>query len=140
LADASAIWDISNDGSEVLLLELSSGEGRNPAIYLRRADGSPAVLLGYGNQPALSPDRKWVACVRRDRDNSRLVLLPTGAGQEKILSTGPVQAETVIWFPDGKRLLFSGDEPNQQPRTYLIDLAAEKFQAVTPPGMRAAAV
>ena len=121
--DASSVWDISNDGSEVTASrELSSGEGRNPAIYLRRADGSPAVLLGYGTRPALSPDGKWVACVRRDRDTSRLVLLPTGAGQEKILSTGAVQAETVAWFSNGRRLLISGNEPNQSPRSYAIDV------------------
>ena len=138
--DASAVMDTSNDGSEIVFSELSSGEGRNPAIYLRRTDGSPAVLLGYGTRPALSPDRKWVACVRRDRDNSRIVLLPTGAGQERLLAAGAVQAETVGWFPDGRRLLFSGNETNQAPRTYVIDLATEKVQSVTPPGMRASAV
>ena len=44
--DASSVSDLSNDGSDVLLLELSSGEGGNPAIYLRRADvGSSRVDL-----------------------------------------------------------------------------------------------
>ncbi|HXA67606.1 MAG TPA: protein kinase [Bryobacteraceae bacterium] len=138
--DASLVWDISNDGSEVLFEELSSGEGRNPAIYLRRADGSPAVLLGYGTRPALSPNREWVACVRRDHDTSRLVLLPSGAGQERILSTGSVQTERVEWFPDGKRLLFSGNEPNQPPRSYSLDLNGEEVRPVTSPGMRASAI
>jgi eukaryotic-like serine/threonine-protein kinase len=138
--NTSSLLDMSNDGSDVLFVELSSGEGSNPAIYLRRTDGSPAVLLGYGSRPALSPDRKWVACVRRDHDNSRLVLLPTGAGQEKIVSTGAVQTEGVVWFPDGKHLLFSGNELNQPPRTYLLDLAGEKVRPVTSPGMRASAV
>lgn len=138
--DASSVWGVSNDGRYVLLVELSSGEGRNPAIYLRRTDNSPAVLLGYGNRPALSPDGKRVACLRRDRDISRLVLLPTGAGQEEILTTGSVQTETVEWFPDGKRLLLSGNETNQPPRTYMLDLATQKIRAVTPSGMRASAI
>jgi len=138
--DASSVSDLSNDGSDVLLLELSSGEGGNPAIYLRRADGAPAVLLGYGTRPTLSPDRKWVACVRRDRDGLRLVLLPTGAGQEKILTTGAIQPERIDWFPDGKRLLVNGNEPNQSPRSYSLDLSTDQTQPITAPGTRASAV
>jgi Tol biopolymer transport system component len=138
--DASWVSDLSNDGSDVLLLELSSGEGGNPAIYLRRSDGAPAVLLGYGNRPALSPDRKWVACVRRDRDSSRVVLLPTGAGQEKILTTGAIQPEHVEWFPDGQRLLVDGNEPNQSPTSYSLDLITDQVQPVTAPGTRASGV
>jgi eukaryotic-like serine/threonine-protein kinase len=61
--DASNVYDLSSDGKVLLFSELSYGEGRNPAIYLRRTDGSPAVRLGYGNRPTLSPDGKR-CCVR----------------------------------------------------------------------------
>ncbi len=138
--DASAVSDLSKDGTEVLFGELSSGEGRNAALYLRHTDGSPAVRLGYGNRGSLSPDAKWVACVRRDRDTARLVLLPTGAGEEKTLATGGIAVETVEWFADGKRLLFSGSQSEQPPRTFVLDLASGNFKAVTPPGVRASAV
>jgi serine/threonine protein kinase/Tol biopolymer transport system component len=138
--DASSIWDISNDGSQIVFVELSSGESRNSAIYLRRTAGSPAVRLGYGARPALSLDAKWVACVRRDRDISRLVLLPVGAGEERLLSTGAVQPETVEWFPDGKRLLLTGNEPKQPPRSYVLDLGTEKITPVTMPGQRASGI
>lgn len=138
--DASAVSDLSRDGTEVLFGELSSGEGRNAAIYLRRTDGSPAVRLGYGNRASLSPDAKWVACVRRDRDTSRLVLLPTGPGEEKVLATGGIAVETVEWFADGKRLLFSGSQSEQPPRTYLLDLDSGNIKTVTSPGVRASAV
>lgn len=138
--DASGIWDISNDGSQIIFMELSSGEGRNSAIYLRRTDGSPAVRLGYGARPTLSGDGKWVACVRRVRDTSRLVLLPAGVGEEKILSTGAIQPETAEWFPDGKRLLVTGNEPKQPPRTYELDLDTGKISPVTAPGLRASGI
>jgi len=138
--DTSGIWDMSADGSQILFVELSSGEGRNSAIYMRRTDGSPAVRLGYGARPTLSADGKWVACVRRDRDTNRLLLLPAGVGEEKLLSTGAIQPETVEWFPDGKRLLVTGNEPNQPPRTYLFDLATQQIKPVTAPGLRASGI
>jgi len=138
--DASSIWDMSNDGSEIVFVELSSGEGRNTAIYLRRTDGSPAVRLGYGARPSLSADGKWVACVRRERDTAQLLLLPTGAGEEKLVSTGAIQPEHVAWFPNGQRLLLTGNEPNQPPRSYVLDLATSRINPVTEPGLRASAI
>jgi Tol biopolymer transport system component len=138
--DASSLQDLSADGSQVLFVELSSGEGRSSALYLRRTDGSPAVRLGYGNRASISPDSNWIACVRRERGSSRLVLLPTGAGEEKLLSTGGIQPEAVEWFADGKRLMFTGSESNQAPRTYLLELESSRTRPVTPPGVRASAV
>lgn len=138
--DASALSDLSNDGREILLVEASSGEGRNPAIYLRPTDGSPAVRLGYGNRPVLSPDNKWVACVRKNRESSQIVLLPAGAGEETILHTGGIQPETAEWFSDGKHVLFTGNEAGQPPRTYSYDLANGHIKPVTPAAVRASAV
>ncbi len=138
--DASVISDISNDGGEIVLMELSSGQGQNPAIYLRPTDGSPAVRLGYGNRASLSPDDKWVACLRRTRDSSQIILLPTGAGEEKPLRTPGIQPETAEWFPDGRHILFTGNETAQPPRTYTYDLANEQIHPVTPAGVRATAV
>jgi eukaryotic-like serine/threonine-protein kinase len=138
--DASSLADISNDGREILLVEVSSGEGRNPAIYLRPTDGSPAVRLGYGSRPVLSPDGKWVACVRKNRESSQIVLLRTGAGEETILHTGGIQPEMAEWFSDGKHILFTGNEAGQLPRTYTYDLANDRIKPVTPPSVRASAV
>jgi len=138
--DTSALWDISQDGKQILFLELSSGQGGNPAIYIRGTDGSPAVRLGYGHSPSLSPDGKWVVCVRVDREASRLVLLPTGPGEERTLLTNGIQPERAEWFPDGKRLLFSSNEVSQQPRSYVLDLTDGTARPVTAPGTRASAI
>jgi hypothetical protein len=64
-------------------LELSYSEGRNTAMYLRKTDGSPAVKVGWGTHPALSPDAKWVACIRNEQGRSEVALLPTGAGESR---------------------------------------------------------
>jgi eukaryotic-like serine/threonine-protein kinase len=138
--DASAIRDISNDGKEIVSMELSSGQGQNSAIYLRSTDGAAAVRLGYGNRPVLSPDGKWVVCLRKNGSSAQIVLLPAGAGEEKPLRTAGIQPETAEWFPDGQRVLFTGNEPAQPPRTYTYDLASNQIHPVTPPGVRATAV
>jgi Tol biopolymer transport system component len=138
--DASVVYGISNDGKTILFGDPSSGEARNMAIYLRHTDGSPAVRLGYGNRPSLSADGKWVACVRSEGESARLVLLPTGTGEERVLSTGAIQPQTVEWFADGKRLLFSGGERGQPAQTYVLELAGGQPKAVTAAGIRATGV
>jgi len=48
--------------------------------------------------------------------------------------------ERVEWFPDGQRVLFSGNEPNHPPRTFVQDLKGGPPSAVTAEGRTAAAV
>ena len=91
--DASAAEAMSSDGKLLVFSELSSGEGRNPAIYLRRTDGSPAVRLGYCNRPSLSPDGKSVLCIRRDGNTLQLLLLPTGPGEARTLPVSGIRPQ-----------------------------------------------
>ena len=132
---SSRIYDISADGKTILFVELSYGERRNTAIYLRKTDGSPAVRLGDGNRPVLSPDGKWVACIRSEGPQTNLMLLPTGAGEARSISGGGIHHERVEWFPDGERLLLTGNEPNKPSRTFLQDLHGGKPTPITPEGM-----
>jgi WD40 repeat protein len=138
--DASRIFDISSDGSTILFEELSYGEARNPAIYLRKTDGSPAVRLGDGNRPALSPDGKWVACILNDGPNAELTLLPTGAGEARNISTPGMKYDRVEWFPDGQKLLFTGNQAGGRVRTYTQDVRGGGPIPVTPEGVPAARV
>jgi eukaryotic-like serine/threonine-protein kinase len=135
--DASSILDISADGGTILFEELSYGTARNPAIYLRKTDGSPAVRLGDGNRPALSPDGKFVACILNNGPQTELSLLPTGPGEARVFSTSGMHYERVEWLPDGQKLLFTGNEPNRPMRTYLQDIRGGAPTPVTPEGMAA---
>jgi hypothetical protein len=84
--------------------------------------------------------------------NPHLVLLPTGAGQEKALSTDPVipssarhpeGGTSIRWarfHPDGKRIFFSGTEPDHQERAYGQSLEAGSPRPVTPEGTRPGAL
>jgi Tol biopolymer transport system component len=117
--DTSAIFDISPDGKNILFEELSYGEGRNPAIYLRKSDDSPAVHLGNCSRPSLSPDGKSVACVHSEGRVSNLILLPVGAGEVRQLPNDGFRYEQVEWLPDGQRILFSGSQNGAAPRNFI---------------------
>jgi serine/threonine protein kinase len=130
--DGSRIYDISNDGKTILFVELTYGQPRNVAIYLRKTDGSPAVRLGDGNRPALSPDGKWVVCILSDGPRTNLTLLPTGAGEARSIGAGGMHYERVEWFPDGQRILFTGNQPNGPLRTFVQSLNGGKVTPVGP--------
>jgi Tol biopolymer transport system component len=138
--DASYVYDMSADGKTILFVELSYGQPRNVAIYLRKTDGSPAVRLGDGNRPALSPDGKWVVCILSDGPKTNLTLLPTGAGEARSIGSPGMHYERVEWFPDGQRILFTGNEPNRPLRTFVQTLQGGKVAPVTPEGTVAARV
>lgn len=135
--DGSLISDISADGNAILFVELNDSKNRNPAIYLRKTDGSPAVRLGEGNQPALSADGKWVACIVSDGLKTDLTLLPTGAGEARSIGVPRMRYERVEWFPDGQRLLFTGNEPGRPLRAFVQNVSGGNPTPITPEGIPA---
>ena len=140
--DYSYPADLSADGKTLLFdeeggggaLSYSKSGGLSYAVYIRKTDGSPAVLLGEGGARALSPDGKSVVAVTQDSP-TQLKLLTTGAGEPKELTNDNVNRGFAHWFPDGKRVLFSGNEPGKGVRLYVYELASGKSQAITPEGV-----
>jgi eukaryotic-like serine/threonine-protein kinase len=133
---------LSPDGKTLLFdeeggggsLAYSKSGGLSYAVYIRKTDGSPAVLLGEGGAMALSPDGKSVIAQTNDSP-AQLRLLTTGAGEARDLTKDNVNHTWARWFPDGKRILFSGNEPGQGVRLYVDDIATGKSQAITPEGV-----
>jgi WD40 repeat protein len=133
---------LSGDGKTLLFdeeggggsLAYSKSGGLSYAVYVRKTDGSPAVLLGEGGALALSPDGKSVLSQTQDTP-AQLRLLTTGAGEARDLTKDNMNHTWARWFPDGKRILFSGNEPGQGVRLYAYDLATGKSQPVTPEGV-----
>jgi dipeptidyl aminopeptidase/acylaminoacyl peptidase len=144
--DYSYPADLSPDGKSLLFDEEGGGGGLaysktgglSYAVYLRETDGSPAVLLGEGGAVALSPDGKW-AISQTQSSPSQLLLTPTKAGEAKAVTSDSINHSWARWFPDGKRLLFSGNEPDRGVRLYIQDLAGGKPKAITPEGIHATA-
>ena len=115
-------------------LAYSKSGGLSYAVYIRKTDGSPAVLLGEGGAVALSPDGKAVIAQTQDSP-SQLRLLTTGAGEAKDLTNDAINHSWAQWFPDGKRVLFSGNEPGKGVRLYVYDPASGKNLSITPEGV-----
>ncbi len=134
--DSSLMYDLSNDAQSIVFVELSSGQGRNSAIYMRKTDGSPAVQLGSGNRPSLSPDGKWVACIHHEAGSSSLMLLPTGPGESRFPKIEGMHFDGVEWFPDNKHILFTGNETGHATRTWMYDLETNQSTPLTPEGTR----
>src|SRR6202043_2233000 len=111
--DYSYPADLSTDAKTLLFdeeggggsLDYSKSGGLSYAVYIRKTDGSPAVLLGEGGAVALSPDGKSVVAQTQDSP-SQLRLLTTGAGEARQLSKDSVNHSWARWFPDGKRVVF----------------------------------
>jgi len=144
--DYSYPAELSRDGRTLLFdeeggggsLAYSKSGGLTYAVYIRKTDGSPAVLLGEGGAIALSPDGKWVIAQTQDSP-SQLRLLTTGAGEPTDLTKDNINHSWAHWFPDGKRILFSGNEPGKGVRLYTFDPASKKSQPITPEGVNGTA-
>jgi len=132
--DWSAPRDLSADGSTLLFVESGEAGGDNYAAYMRKTDGSPAVRLGDGGAFALSPDKKW-AVGGLPHPPVQFYLLPTGAGEQRPLTNDKINHDEARWFPDGKRIVFSGDEQGHGVRLYVQEIAGGEARAITSEGV-----
>jgi Tol biopolymer transport system component len=134
--DWSIARDLSPDGRTFLLDEQGEGGGPGYSVYLRRTDGSPPVRLGEGAGESLSPDGRWVLSIVRPISDTQLVAYPTGAGEPKRFPRDSLTIQIADWTPDGRRIVFWGNEPGRGVRVYLRDFAGGKPRPVTPEGYR----
>jgi Tol biopolymer transport system component len=106
---------------------------------LRKTDGSSAVRLGEGyslGSMAPSPDGRWVLAISVTEQPGKPVLLPTGAGEAKVLA-GLSNCQWADWFPDGRRILVLSQPSEQAGRQLLVhDLATSRSAVLVPRGVR----
>jgi eukaryotic-like serine/threonine-protein kinase len=130
--DWSLLNDMSPDGTTITFSETGEATNGKYGAFLRKTDGSPAIRLGDGTFPALSPDGKWVVAIDNGSPG-QLELLPTGAGSPKRLTNDSLEHRRLRWVPDGTGLVFVAAEANRPPRTYWTDLNGAT-RAITPEG------
>jgi Tol biopolymer transport system component len=129
--DWSFPTDLSNDGKVLLFDEQSQGR-ENYLCYVRKTDGSPAVLLGRAKGFGLSPDGRWALTTNATAD--QLSMIPTGAGTSKELPKAGLTYQWGQFFPDGRRLLLWATEPGRPGRIFVQDIDSGKPHPLTPEG------
>ena len=123
--------DLSDDGKTLMFDEQSSGRA-NYLCYVRKMDGSAAVLLGKAKGFGLSPDGKWALTTNPAAD--QLTLIPTGAGVPKVLPKAGLTYQWAKFFPDGKRFLLWANEPGHSGRLFIQDADGGKPRPISPDG------
>jgi Tol biopolymer transport system component len=109
--DYSTPVSLSEDGKTLLFAELGEGAGSLAySVWKRPTDGGPAVRLGEGRSMGLSPDGKWALAVRQIPLPGQLLLIPTGAGETRVLTKDSINHRAAAWFPDGRRVVFVGQD------------------------------
>jgi len=152
--DGTAVMGLSGDGRSVLFSEVGTGGGRRGATCLLRLDGSPPTRLGDGLAGGLSADGAWALSILYQQ-HPALQLIPTGAGETRVLPLGAIaRYHWASFFPDGRRILLDANEAGRPRRLFTQDLAGgdprplseegvevpKPHAAISPDGTRIAAV
>ncbi|MEO8033524.1 MAG: protein kinase [Acidobacteriota bacterium] len=135
--DFSIVRDLSADGKTIAFSESGEAGGSIFGVYVRSVDGSPAVRLGEGTTEALSPDGRWVLSIPRNRKPAQIVMLPTGPGQPRAITSDAIDHRTARWFPDGRRIMFQGSAANAPSRVWVQPVDGGAPRPVTPEGVSA---
>lgn len=130
--DMSGLTDLSTDARTLVFSENGQAGLQDYYVYMRKADGSPAVRLGPGFVGAISPDGKWVLAPGAENP-SKLRVLPTGAGEARVMATeGLTQHGAPSWGPDSKWVGYASTDGKDW-RFYIQDLDGGKPRPVSEP-------
>jgi serine/threonine protein kinase/Tol biopolymer transport system component len=127
--------DLSADGRTLLFDEqgAATGGGQTYLAYVRRTDGSPAVLLGKARSMSLSPDGRRVLA-QSLTDPPELLILPTGAGTPRTVPIKGIALQWAIWMPDGRHAVVRASEGGRGARLYSVDTETGARRALSPEG------
>ena len=129
--------DLTDDGETLLFEEGGASGGVHFSAYTRKMDGSAVKKIGDGSALALSPDGKY-ALLRVHNPHSRLVLMPTGAGENIELEydpANPLEFDVYAsFFPDGKQFMFTAADIHGNQGIYVQKIDGGKPVPFAPAG------
>jgi Tol biopolymer transport system component len=64
------------------------------------------------------------------------MLLATGPGESRFLNVDKAYYESLGWFPDSKRVVFTGNDSGHSGRTWMYDLDSDKAVPLTDEGTK----
>jgi Tol biopolymer transport system component len=118
----STAASVAADARSVLFTRYDEGAGRDYEVGLRRLDAPSAVRLGPGEAMQLSPDGTSALAIVYSAPRQFLVL-PTGMGEPRPLTTAGFNYLGAGWYPDGRRVVFVAEKQGQPLSAYVQDLA-----------------
>jgi len=121
---------LAADGNSLLVDEQNQG-----TVYLRRQGDSGAVLLGSGRSWSLSADGSLAVVSRLVDGAQQLVLVPTGAGDPKVLSIGDLAVAGATLFATADRVLLVASVDGAGRRLWVLDVAGGDPRPISPAGV-----
>jgi len=127
--DRSVVAALAPGGDTLLFNEVGQG---GHSVYLRRTDGSPSKRLADAWGWALSQDGRFILAT--SFPEWTIFLVPTGPGPSRRIDTSGLKpGGRMGFFPDGRRIWFLAEHPEQGRRAWVQDLDGGKPRPVTPP-------
>jgi len=132
--DATRVADVSRDGKTLVFGEgdLTRVSFTGSETWITSTAGGPPKKLADVSPGQLSTDGSWVFGVTNS-EPARAVLVPTGAGQPRVLEVPGLAAFLAagVVLPGGKQVLTGAREPGQPPRTYVVDIETGRHRLLT---------
>ncbi|MGH9201707.1 MAG: hypothetical protein ACRD2A_10795, partial [Vicinamibacterales bacterium] len=129
----------SADGSRIAFQSSRLGGG----IYVvPTLGGDERLIAARGFSPRFSPDGNWIAYGVAEQGGGQIYVAPATGGPATPVAAGFYRAQSPVWSPDGRQLLFWGQRHRGASAEPNVDwyVAAVTGGAPVPVGARAALV